>query len=163
MQMGSTMKPTIFNDRVASALKAWHHTAKRNTRHGKSENNTPYSSRPATPTHGGLSPAHRFSPVHLLHNYPHRSIDSYHASPSPRRSSFDNDRWDPESLRTAQQYHVNESSQHGEDSVVSEHELVVQEPTLTATELPPGPGPIRTQHEINMSSSSGFSFAKRAP
>ncbi|MED6184320.1 hypothetical protein PIB30_046340 [Stylosanthes scabra] len=29
-QMGSNMKPTIFNERVASALKNWHQSAKRN-------------------------------------------------------------------------------------------------------------------------------------
>ncbi|KAH7547920.1 hypothetical protein JRO89_XS14G0038700 [Xanthoceras sorbifolium] len=162
-QMGSTMKPTIFNERVAAALKNWHHTAKKNTKHGRqSESNTPYSSRPATPTHG-------MSPVHLLHNYPNRSVESYHASHSPRRSSFDNDKWDPESLRSPRQYQNNYSgslpsprasdSHHGEGSVISEQEMVIQEPTLT--QLPPGPGPIRTQHEIH-NTSSGFSFAKRS-
>ncbi|KAK8671638.1 hypothetical protein V6N13_038228 [Hibiscus sabdariffa] len=71
-QMGTNMRPTIFNDRIAAALKNWHHTAKKHTKQSKqhSENTTPFSSRPATPTHG-------MSPVHLLHNYP-RSVESYH-------------------------------------------------------------------------------------
>lgn len=67
--MGSTMKPTIFNDKVATALKAWHNTAKRNNKHNKSENNTPFSSRPATPTH-------RMSPARLLQNYKSSTADN---------------------------------------------------------------------------------------
>ena len=35
LQMGSTMKPTIFNERVAMALRNWHHTAKKNIKHNK--------------------------------------------------------------------------------------------------------------------------------
>ncbi|KAL9302166.1 MLO-like protein 12 [Arabidopsis thaliana] len=82
-QMGTSMRPTIFNDRVANALKKWHHTAKKQTKHGHSGSNTPHSSRPTTPTHG-------MSPVHLLHNYNNRSLDqqtSFTASPSPPRFS----------------------------------------------------------------------------
>ncbi|TXG49561.1 hypothetical protein EZV62_025436 [Acer yangbiense] len=153
-QMGTTMKPTIFNERVAAALKNWHHSAKKNTKHlhGRhSESNTPFSSRPQTPTHG-------MSPVHLLHSFPKGSMDT----PSPRRSSFDHDRWDPESQRSPRHYHANDSH-HGEGSgsVISEQERVIQESTtIINTQLPPGPGPIRTQHEMH-NTSSGFSFAKR--
>ncbi|KAK7252434.1 hypothetical protein RIF29_36367 [Crotalaria pallida] len=54
--MGSTMKPTIFSDRVAKALKNWHHTARKHVRHNKVSShsgvNTPLSSYPTTPTHG---------------------------------------------------------------------------------------------------------------
>ena len=148
------MKPTIFNDRVAAALKNWHHSAKKNTKHSHgrhSESNTPFSSRPQTPTSG-------MSPVHLLHSFPKGSMDT----PSPRRSSFDHDRWDPESQRSPRHYHTNDSH-HGEGSgsVISEQEMVIQESTtITNTQLPPGPGPIRTHHEIH-NTSSGFSFAKR--
>ncbi|KAK4836668.1 hypothetical protein QYF36_025977 [Acer negundo] len=151
-QMGTTMKPTIFNDRVAAALKNWHHSAKKNTKHlhGRhSESNTPFSSRPQTPTRG-------VSPVHLLHGYGKGSLDT----PSPARSSFQ-DRWDPESQRSPRHYHANDSH-HGEGSgsVISEQEMVIQESTTINTQLPPGPGPIRTQPEIH-NTSSGFSFAKR--
>ncbi|GKU91743.1 hypothetical protein SLEP1_g5569 [Rubroshorea leprosula] len=59
-QMGSTMRPTIFHERVAAAVQSWHHEAKKHTKHGhRSASTTPFSSRPATPTHG-------MSPVHLL-------------------------------------------------------------------------------------------------
>ncbi|XP_018474916.1 MLO-like protein 12 isoform X2 [Raphanus sativus] len=83
-QMGTSMRPTIFNDRVVSALKKWHNTAKKQTKHGNSGSNTPLSSRPTTPTHG-TSPRH-----HLLHKH-NRSFDhqtSFTASTSPRFSDF---------------------------------------------------------------------------
>ncbi|CAH8362151.1 unnamed protein product [Eruca vesicaria subsp. sativa] len=55
IQMGTRMKPTVFNQRVAKMLKKWHHTAHKETqqqgRHSESN----------TPTHGS-------SLIHLLHN-----------------------------------------------------------------------------------------------
>ncbi|RVW98720.1 MLO-like protein 6 [Vitis vinifera] len=89
-QMGSTMKPTIFNDRVAKALRNWHHAARKHIKQSKqssavtpvsSRAGTPFSSRPGTPLHG-------MSPVHLLRH--HRSeLDSVQTS--PRMSNFDNE------------------------------------------------------------------------
>lgn len=68
--MGSKMKPTVFNERVAKALKHWHQTAKRNAKDSKhSSSVTPLSSRPATPERST-------SPIHLLQNFQHRSLDS---------------------------------------------------------------------------------------
>ncbi|KAK1572414.1 hypothetical protein Q3G72_032389 [Acer saccharum] len=153
-QMGTTMKPTIFNERVAAALKNWHHSAKKNTKHSHgrhSEPNTPFSSRPQTPTRG-------MSPVHLLHGFPKDSLDTT----SPRRSTFDHDRWDPESLGSPRHYHANDSH-HGEGSgsAMGEQEMVIRESTTINTQLPPGPGPIRTEHHEIHNTSSGFSFAKR--
>ncbi|CAL9242522.1 unnamed protein product [Arabidopsis halleri] len=71
--MGSKMKPTLFNERVATTLKSWHHTSMKqiNYETWKNFRIKPFSSRPTTPTHGS-------SPIHLLHNVPHkrsRSID----------------------------------------------------------------------------------------
>ncbi|CAH9108995.1 unnamed protein product [Cuscuta epithymum] len=60
-QMGSNMKPTIFNENVARALKGWHHTAKKRIKdHNKIESAsvTPTSSRPGTPSRHGMSPVH---------------------------------------------------------------------------------------------------------
>lgn len=83
--MGSTMKPTIFNERVAVALRNWHQTAKKHIRQNRvgpvSLSGTPTSSRPTTPSH-------HMSPVHLLRYY-RSEMDSFHAS--PRRSNFDGD------------------------------------------------------------------------
>lgn len=130
-QMGSSMKPTIFNDRVAGALRSWHQTARKNTRqsHHPSETNSPFSSRPATPTHG-------MSPVHLLHNYQHGSLDM-----SPRKSNFENDRLDVE------------DSVHNSD----QQEREIQE--QSSLQLPQAPAAIRTQHEVNISLSD-FTFRK---
>ncbi|KAL0436885.1 UNVERIFIED_CONTAM: MLO-like protein 6 [Sesamum radiatum] len=88
-QMGSTMKPTIFNERVATALRNWHHTAKKHIKQSKhSAPTTPLSSRPATPSHG-------MSPVHLLRHYKSEMTDSLETS--PRKSNYDMDQWESES------------------------------------------------------------------
>lgn len=52
-QMGSTMKPTIFNERVAVALKHWHHTAKKHVKENRGPNPTirPISPRFLLPYH----------------------------------------------------------------------------------------------------------------
>ncbi|KAI9124693.1 hypothetical protein K1719_004615 [Acacia pycnantha] len=86
-QMGTTMKPTIFNERVAAALKSWHHTARKQVKEYSkhSGTNTPLSSAPATPTHG-------MSPVHLLHNHAGAQSDGVPTSPG----GFANERWDLE-------------------------------------------------------------------
>ncbi|XP_007009792.2 PREDICTED: MLO-like protein 6 isoform X1 [Theobroma cacao] len=146
-QMGTNMRPTIFNDRVAAALKSWHHTAKKHTKHSKhSENTTPFSSRPATPTHG-------MSPVHLLHNHP-RSVESYHTS--PRNSNFENDQWDLDSPRRRA---INDSV-HDRQLEMREVDRTVQEYPSSSSHMPQPPQTLRTQHEIDISSSD-FSFAKR--
>ncbi|XP_061347020.1 MLO-like protein 2 [Gastrolobium bilobum] len=143
-QMGSTMKPTIFNDKVAAALKNWHHTARKHVRHNKDTNsnsNTPFSSRPATPTHD-------MSPVHLLHKHTGHS-DSPLASPRAS-SSFNhgNELWDVEGSSS----HSNHA--RGHEETLEMHAL--EPPT---TEFPPsGLHPIRAQHEISISLSE-FSFS----
>lgn len=72
--MGSTMKPTIFNDRVAKALSDWRNTAKKNVKQNhKSGLVTPLPSAPSTPGHGA-------SPVHLLRYY-QNEVDSVPTTP----------------------------------------------------------------------------------
>lgn len=67
--MGSSMKPVIFGDNVASAIKTWHRAAKQRVKHGHgSEHATPFNSRPATPLHG-------MSPVHLLSDFQQHAVD----------------------------------------------------------------------------------------
>lgn len=59
-QMGSTMKPVIFGDNVASAIRTWHQTAKQRAKNGRpSENVSPLTSRAATPLRAGSSPVHQ--------------------------------------------------------------------------------------------------------
>ena len=142
------MKPTIFNDKVVTALKNWHRTAKKNTKHSHhSESTTPFSSRPATPTHG-------MSPVHLLHNYHHSSLDSTHASPT--RFNVENDHSDIEDVPSPS----NISGPN--ENLFSGHSELQERPAIqdpSSMQLPPAPGLIRTQHEINIGSSD-FSFSK---
>ncbi|XP_019193214.1 PREDICTED: MLO-like protein 12 isoform X2 [Ipomoea nil] len=61
-QMGSSMKPVIFGDNVASAIKNWRHAAKYRAKHGHGRR-----SEHASPLHG--------SPVHLLSEYQQNSAD----------------------------------------------------------------------------------------
>ncbi|OMO71554.1 Mlo-related protein [Corchorus capsularis] len=152
-QMGTNMRPTIFNDRVAAALKNWHHTAKKQTKHSKhSPSTTPFSSRPATPTHG-------MSPVHLLHNYPNRSVESYQNS--PRHSNYDNDQWDPDSFHSPRHPEINDSV-HERQLEMREVDRSVHDITTTSSsQMPPVPQQtIRSQHEIDITPSD-FSFAKK--
>ena len=145
--MGTKMKPTVFNERVAVALKSWHHTAKKQMKHGRtSESTTPFSSRTATPTHGS-------SPIHLLHNVHKRSRsadESLANSMSPRRNS-DFDTWDVES-----QQEPSSSSSAKYHSRFREEDSEKKNPaSSSAVEL----GQLRThQHEICSISLRDFSF-----
>lgn len=94
--MGSTMKPTIFNERVAKALKNWHQTAKKHLKQNEqSRHGTPTPSQPSTPLHHGMSP------VYLLHNYK-SEVDSYQNS--PRHSSLDRENWEGDGAPTDVQW-----------------------------------------------------------
>ena len=169
--MGSTMKPTIFNDRVATALKNWHHTAKKHIKHSNhSGTNTPFASNPPSPTHG-------MSPVHLLHNSHHSSLDSLHNS--PRRSNVENDHSDVEDLPLPRNISgPNETylSRYSEQEMMgiqdpssmqlptapylsrhsTQERMGIQDPN--SMQLPTAPRAIGSQHEINMTSE--FSFSK---
>ncbi|OWM70175.1 hypothetical protein CDL15_Pgr026025 [Punica granatum] len=150
-QMGSTMKPTIFNDRVATALKHWHHTAKRHTKESKHSNSvTPFSSRPATPERSA-------SPIHLLHNYQNRSLDSLPVT--PRASHVETEHW---AVTVGSHSPSRYSHDEADDSHWNRKADIVeldeegQHPTQGAVELQ------RTgtyQHSMN-NSSSDFTFGK---
>ncbi|XVF69401.1 hypothetical protein PTKIN_Ptkin11bG0079000 [Pterospermum kingtungense] len=106
-QMGSNMKPTIFNERVAAALKNWHHTAKKHVKKNKgSVSVTPFSSRPNTPSH-------HTSPAHLLRNYRPSEMDSVHTS--PRRSV---EQWDTDSPSPSHPNYGEGSSSHPHQNMV---------------------------------------------
>ncbi|RZC70360.1 hypothetical protein C5167_033634 [Papaver somniferum] len=123
-QMGSSLKPTIFNDRVATALRKWHHTARKNIKQNqqsRTATGTPTSSRPATPSHR-LSPGypskatysmHRLSPPVNLLRYSHNEADSLQTS--PRLSIIDSENWDRDSEGSPvhqHQYQSDGSSSH---------------------------------------------------
>ncbi|KAG5616339.1 hypothetical protein H5410_016163 [Solanum commersonii] len=55
-QMGSTMKPVIFGDNVASAIRTWHQIANQRAKNGRpSKNVSPVRSMAASPLRGGSS------------------------------------------------------------------------------------------------------------
>ncbi|CAL9167580.1 unnamed protein product [Musa hybrid cultivar] len=88
-QMGSNLKPTIFNESVATALRKWHHTARKRlkeNRRSASVTSSLSTSRPATPTH-------RLSPLHVL-QYHHNEAESLQNS--PKKFTMDDDQYDPE-------------------------------------------------------------------
>ncbi|KVI06898.1 Mlo-related protein [Cynara cardunculus var. scolymus] len=146
-QMGTRMKPTIFSDHVAKALKTWHHTAKKNIKHGNhSAPTSPFSSRPGTPLHGSTSP------MYLLHRYPKDSLES--PSNSPRGSNFEHEGWANESPSNHRHNH-REDGDVGRDDIHDLEENEIQAPQSSSIELPTGPRPVRTQHEVDI---TDFSF-----
>ncbi|KAH6765569.1 Seven transmembrane MLO family protein [Perilla frutescens var. hirtella] len=150
-QMGSSMKPTIFNDRVAAALRNWHHTAKKHIKQSRhSTSATPMSSRPATPSH-------HTSPIHLLRHY-RPEMDSVHTS--PRRSNYDADNWETDSPSPSR-FHGggggDASSHHIELSHVDREVAHRHEPS--SSQVAPLP---HEQHEISIGGPKDFSFDKRS-
>ncbi|GLT88884.1 hypothetical protein SLE2022_068930 [Rubroshorea leprosula] len=147
-QMGSTIRPTIFHERVAAALQNWHHEAKKHTKHGhRSASTTPFSSRPATPTHG-------MSPVHILQRNNPRSTESYHNS--PRNPNFNDENWDPESLHFHHDNGISESL-HNKEFEMTDAQRTVLEPS--SSETSPEPNLTQTRHEMERSQSD-FSFVR---
>ncbi|KAJ8747285.1 hypothetical protein K2173_014522 [Erythroxylum novogranatense] len=150
-QMGSRMRPTVFNDRVATALRNWHKTAKKHAKHGgrNSESHTPLSSRPTTPTYG-------MSPAHLLQNYRSSTApDSLQAS--PRNYSYNKpDHWDLEAVNPVNDHETYEP-QPLESPDYRDRDMPIEDPD--SMNLPPVPPAIRTQHEVNISLAE-FTFRK---
>ncbi|KAL3616427.1 MLO-like protein 6 [Castilleja foliolosa] len=147
-QMGSTMKPTIFNERVATALKSWHHTAKKHVKEVNKQNSaptTPMSSRPATPTHG-------LSPVHLLRYHRNEmAADSFQNS--PRKSNFDGaDHWDSESPSPNHFHGQGDAFRHHIELAQTDNNDVAP-PETSSSQVAP------TQHEIDIvAGHKDFSF-----
>ncbi|KAK9985479.1 hypothetical protein SO802_030430 [Lithocarpus litseifolius] len=138
-QMGSTMKPTIFNDRVVNALRKWHHKAKKNIKQNQHSTRTPET------------PMHSMSPVHLLHHYP-GELDSIHKT--QRMSNFNNEGWDMNGPHSSSHHHDQISlpknqRNHGQEES-SSHEP-------SSTHSPLSSHSFRVQHESDVHSID-FSF-----
>ncbi|CAL5387969.1 unnamed protein product [Camellia sinensis] len=150
-QMGTTMKPTIFNEKVAKALRNWHYNAKK---HIKQNNRltdgsvTPSPSRPVIPQHG-------MSPVHLLRHYRSSEIDSVHTT--SRNSHFDNEYSENEgSFSPSHSCHHDDApprSHHGRN-----RDLEVQ-PETEGQEMSSFPPDPHAHHEIDIPS-AGFRRAR---
>lgn len=155
-QMGSNMKSTIFNERVATALKNWHHTAKKHVKDQSKHSNpvTPMSSRPGTPSHHGMSP------VHLLRG--HYRSDMGSLQNSPRRSNYDFDHWDNEGSPSPSRFYqeaVDGSLHHIQLGQLDHDPQQVIEPN--SSQVVPLSQEGHDQHEITIAGSRDFSFEKR--
>ena len=139
------MRSTVFNDKVAVALRDWHDTARKHTRHGHSDGVSPQSSRPSTPSNG-------MSPVHLLQSYDNNTPDM-----SPVASNYDNERWYGEGSGSLGK--KDDDEQRPENFESREPGRGTQD--SSSAQLALGPLPIQTQHEVNITSSE-FSF-RRSP
>ncbi|XP_075506342.1 MLO-like protein 6 [Primulina tabacum] len=154
-QMGSSMRPTIFNERVATALKNWHHSAKKQIKHNKhSTSVTPMSSMPPTPSHG-------LSPVHLLRN--HKSdMDSLQTS--PHKSSYYLEHWDAEGSPSPTQFHKGDGSSAFQHHVELGH-YMKQEAEINldhgSSQVAMLPQPLNEHVEVNIDGKKDFSFEKR--
>ncbi|TKY48504.1 MLO protein 6 [Spatholobus suberectus] len=149
-QMGSTMKPTIFNESVASALRNWHHKAKKQIKQNRGlHSQTPLSSRPTTPNHPT-------SPAHLLRHYPISPIRSDYKAHHP---------YEIDSPQSSNSHHHKPKVNASSSSSVHHHEMevghlahdppqYVNEPISTLV------GSGLTQHEIDIEHSKEFSFDK---
>ncbi|KAH0863788.1 hypothetical protein HID58_080999 [Brassica napus] len=105
IQMGTRMKPTVFNQRVSKMLKKWHHTAQEETYHGRhSESNTLH---------------HGSSPIHLLHNSNNRSGESFPNPPPSSHSDHHDHRqfYDRESQHQAPESSTHHSTSHESASI----------------------------------------------
>ncbi|XP_073066429.1 MLO-like protein 6 [Primulina eburnea] len=151
-QMGSTMKPTIFNERVATALKNWHHAAKKHIKESKhSTSVTPTSSRPATPSHGA-------SPMHLLRQCQIEMDNSPRIS--PRKSIYTVDHWDIDQGSPSSIHRCDGSAstlQHNIELGHVDHEIEHSQHEASSSEVVPLPS---EQRELN-AGSKDFSFDKR--
>ncbi|XP_061354946.1 MLO-like protein 6 [Gastrolobium bilobum] len=147
-QMGSTMKPTIFDERVALAIRNWHCTAKKHVKRSRgSGSGTPMSSRPTTPAQS-ISPAHllHYGPMDINPTSPIRSNSYETDSPSPSNSLHHKAEVNAACSSSIHQHEM-EMGQVAHDQIQE-----VSEPSsiLVRSDL--------TQHEIDIEHSKEFSF-----
>ncbi|XP_022756688.1 MLO-like protein 6 [Durio zibethinus] len=141
-QMGSNMKPTIFNERVATALRNWHHMAKKHLKQNKGT----FSSRPNTPSH-------HTSPVQLLRSHRSSEMDSLQ-----RRSNFDIEQSDTDCPSLSHPNYGDGSSSNHRNMIEQidevDYDKDLNEPNSSKQCK-------RTQHEINIDRKE-FSIDRRA-
>ncbi|KHN25048.1 MLO-like protein 6 [Glycine soja] len=156
-QMGSTMKPTIFNERVARALRNWHHTAKKHVKQNRGLQLQTPSSAPSTPNQPK-------SQANLLRQC-HSEMYTYPTSPirfdSEAHHPYEIDS-PPSSISHHHKSKVNASS----SSSIHHHEIEmghldhdppqnINEPNSTLVSSG------SNQHEIDIEHKKEFSFEKR--
>ncbi|KAJ8459617.1 hypothetical protein OPV22_032543 [Ensete ventricosum] len=95
----------LVTQRVATALRKWHHTARKRLK----ENRRSGSVTPSLSTRRAATPTHGLSPVHLLQYY-HNEADSLQAS--PKKFTIDDDQYDPDELTPPPHHSFDESFSH---------------------------------------------------
>lgn len=159
-QMGSRMKETIFEERVAGAIRKWHQSARRRVRRrraggGGSGNSSVISgTRSPNPTH-----SMSLSPVHLL-GYYRSELDS--ARTSPRESNFvvdDADQFTNSSPSPSPNNNNKNDVVLGLDSTNNNNAT----PTATISTTSSSPSPYQITEIQVYRHSREFSFAKRTP
>ncbi|CAK9136151.1 unnamed protein product [Ilex paraguariensis] len=146
-QMGSTMKPTIFSEQVATGLKNWRHNAKIHAKSGQlSENTTPLSSRTASPLHG-------MSPFPLLQNYQNNAVDSLDIS--ARTSGFENEGGGAEESPSPSNHDIESSTRNAYND---QQEIEIHEPI--STQQAQATWSSHTRHETEISLTD-FSFINK--
>lgn len=143
--MGSKMKPVIFSDHVASALRGWHQTAKKHVKDGhRSGSSTPFSSRPASPLHGGSS-----SPLFLLRGYKKSNYEEEHEAWSGRGD---------ERTPSPSSHHRHEADDFSRKDRLSEISVIEIERDI---ENPPSPNGNSRNGHLGRGSLNDFSFVNR--
>ncbi|KOM44211.1 hypothetical protein LR48_Vigan05g181600 [Vigna angularis] len=141
-QMGSTMKATIFNERVAMALRNWHHTAKKNIKEKRGlRSQSPLSTRPSTPKHPK-------SKANLLRRY-HSEMATYPSSPI----RFDFEAHLPYEIHSPPSSKVNAAATSSIDQHEMEMEVEMEIDMDQVSDL--------AQHQIDIEDKQEFSFDKR--
>ncbi|XP_039686105.1 MLO-like protein 6 isoform X2 [Medicago truncatula] len=150
--MGSTMKPTIFNERVATALRNWHHTARKNIKHNRgSGSQTPFSSR-------SITPARSMSPAQILRHY-RNQMDT------PTRLNFETSHhYESYSPSPSNSHHhkveinvASSSSTHLHEMEMGHLAHVEQQEVIKPNSISVGSG--RPQFEIDIQQSDELSFS----
>ncbi|KAK7261383.1 hypothetical protein RIF29_27692 [Crotalaria pallida] len=119
-QMGSTMKPTIFDEKVASALKTWHHTAKKHVKqnHG-SVSASPFSTKAQAHNHSQPYDTDSSSPSNSHHNK--AKVDASPLSP------IQNHEVEMGHVARDEQQDVNEQNSVLLDSDLPQHEIYIEQ------------------------------------
>ncbi|KAI9076128.1 hypothetical protein K1719_041826 [Acacia pycnantha] len=149
-QMGSSMKATIFNERVVSALKRWHKKARKEVKKRRGSVGTTASDTPSPST----------SPVSLLRHFRNEVDSSVHTS--PRRSNVEADQ---RGASPPHNMNVASSSNYHHQQQQLEMELQRRRRQPETGPLPPAASSVNvvTQREIDIAPSKEFSFDKRIP
>lgn len=118
--MGSTMKPTIFDERVATALRSWHHAAKKHVKHNRGSTlQTLLSSRPTTL-------AHQMSPAHILTSPTRPEFEAKVNDASSSSNSIHHQEMEMGHLDHSRQQEVDDSSFVSAISDLTQHEIDVE-------------------------------------